>query len=194
MIDEKQHPTELLPFYVNGTLTGEERDQVVSHIGGCATCQQELLLLQTMRESSKQEAPVVAEDFAWHRLKRDIRQKDNQRSDKNLWWKPAMATAAAIVIVVQTVFIFKMDSEMDSYVQAGHHEQSAVVQVKFNANAREEQIRKALLELDAEIIAGPSAAGVYRIKLTHLKDDPASEGKIKKLREHKLLINYLARE
>jgi len=33
---------ELIPWYVNGTLTGDEAREIASHLAGCPTCREEL--------------------------------------------------------------------------------------------------------------------------------------------------------
>lgn len=194
MTDTIQHPEELLPFYLNNTLSDTERQQVESHIASCDYCQHELTLLRTMQSVSRQQDDSVAQEFSWQRLKRDIKKHGQRSQPNNQWWKQAMATAAAIVIMVQAGFIFKMDSHQDGYSQAGQRDNSAIVQLKFNPNVREEQMRKILLEQDAEIIAGPSALGIYRVKLTLHKNDPEAEKKYKALKANSLLITYIARE
>ena len=46
----REHPEALLPWYVNGTLEGAERQQVQDHLSYCLTCRREVQRLQALRQ------------------------------------------------------------------------------------------------------------------------------------------------
>jgi len=190
-----QHPDDLLAFYVNGTLSAAEMLEVETHITSCERCQNELTLLRNMREVSRQQDQTLPDAFAWQRLKRDIKQSSRvKHSSRRSWWQPGLGIAAAVLIVVQGVFIFDLKQSSDSYTQAGYQQSGLIVQVKINPQATEVQIRNLMLDLEAEIVAGPSARGLYRIKLSERKDDSTNNAKIQKLKESGELILYVAEE
>jgi len=53
-ISDSYHPTAiLLPFYLNGTLSDQERQEVDIHISECSSCQQELEEMRSLRTEIK---------------------------------------------------------------------------------------------------------------------------------------------
>ena len=190
-----QHPDERLAFYVNGTLSADDQREVETHISHCDRCQQELILLRSIRDVSRQQSQVLPEEFAWQRLKRDIKQPSQaRRTSQRSWWQPVLGIAAAVLIVVQGAFLVDLKQDVDSYTQAGYQQAGLIVQLRINPEATEAQVRKLLLDLEAEIVAGPSAKGLYRVKLAERKDDPTIDKKIQKLKKLSDLILYLAQE
>ena len=197
MNTSSQHPDDFLAFYVNGTLTDDEQDKVESHLGGCERCQKELALLRTMRDVTRQQQEkALPQEFAWQRLKRDIKQQDSTSiaSRSRAWWKPAIGIAAALIMTLQAVFIFNLKNDIETYGQAGYQYGGVVMQIKVNPKATEAQLRELLLKIDAEIVSGPSAAGLYRIRLSDQKNDPEVAEKIKALKDHDKLILYVGEE
>lgn len=192
-----QHPDDLLAFYVNGTLTDAERHKVELHISACERCQKELALLHTMRDVTRlQQANDFPKEFAWQRLRRDINQQDNISisSRPRVWWRPAIGIAAALVITLQAVVIFNLKTDIDTYGQAGYQYDGVIIQIRVNPKATEAQLREMLLKIDAEIVSGPSAAGLYRVRLSSRKNDPAVAKKIKVLKANDKLILYVGME
>lgn len=59
-----QQAYELLPWWVNGTLSAEQQAQVDDHVKSCSTCQQEILLISTFNESLEAEAHRSYADHA----------------------------------------------------------------------------------------------------------------------------------
>ena len=47
------HPEELLPWYVNGTLSPEERQRVEAHLDQCPSCRGEVQALRSLRREIK---------------------------------------------------------------------------------------------------------------------------------------------
>jgi anti-sigma factor RsiW len=163
----EQHPTELLPWLVNGTLQGAERDAVEVHVAGCARCRAEVDLLRAMRRGVQAEAPAGAGELGWQRLRRGLR-RDRAVTPRWVW--PA-ALAASLVIVAQTALLVQGLPESARYEPLGERaavEQAA--QVRFVPEASEAALRALLREAGVRIIDGPSAAGVYRLALDPERD------------------------
>lgn len=55
---------ELLPWYVNGTLTGDERAKVEAHSALCVNCQRELSKLQVLKAMIAETAESLLEPSA----------------------------------------------------------------------------------------------------------------------------------
>ena len=77
---EPEHPEELLPWYANGTLAGEELQAVEDHLRNCAQCRQELAWLQQLRQQIKHiHAPESSPgELARARLMREVGQQPRQ--------------------------------------------------------------------------------------------------------------------
>lgn len=190
MTNAEQHPEELLPWYVNGTLTADELRQVETHLEGCDHCRSEVELLRTISDSAKQADDAGPGEMAWHRLRRDMRQDPMRR--RRSWWKPSLAAAAALVIALQGVLLFS-GAGRDGYGLAGHGPEGTVLQVKFNPDATEKEIRAILQAVTGEIVKGPSARGIYRIRLAD-GDAAALQARIERLRANHDVIDYLQRD
>jgi anti-sigma factor RsiW len=163
----EQHPTELLPWLVNGTLQGAERKAVEAHVAGCARCQAEVELLRAMRRAVQAGPPAGAGELGWQRLRRRLRR---ERTVTPRWVWPA-ALAASLVIVAQTTLLLQGLPEPALYEPLGGPvagEQAA--QVRFVPEASEAALRALLREAGVRIIDGPSAAGVYRLSLDPERD------------------------
>lgn len=189
MNDRQNHPQDLLPWYVGGSLSAEETRQVDAHLQQCADCAAEIAFLRSVREVTKQGTEATPAEFMWHRLQRDIKRNSKPRG----WWVPSLAAAAMLVIVVQGVMLFNLQQRPTGYQPAGQAAQGIVLQVKFNPSVTEQQIRAALATANAEIVSGPSAAGVYRIRLAE-EDARITQQRIDQLKAAPGVIDYLERD
>lgn len=157
----------LLPWYVNGTLSESEREQLEHEMAKNPELQQEMLWLQQLQNALKQQdAPAPPGELGWMRLRKEIRQ------DKSANWRRfgiGAATAATILFSVQLgMMMNKPDPAIE--VMSGsmstqaleHHWQ---LQIAFKADTTAEQIQTLLYEINARIIDGPSAVGLYRVAI-----------------------------
>lgn len=159
---------ELFPWYVTGQLTAEERQLVEQEIEGNPDYQQELEYLRTLQQQIKQHENdiVVPSEIGLKRLIRDIK-KENQTTKKS-WWKSAIATAAAITIVLQTGIITHLATTgPDTGITplSGDDMQGTVLQITFNPELSISALQTLLMNINGEIISGPSAIGLYHIRL-----------------------------
>ena len=132
-----EHPTELLPWYVNGTLDGEERAMVEKHLKECLACRNELeemealhVVVQAHASASNESSPgqagldrllaalesVDPEESAQTGEKVGERSRSETRllrfpSERFRRWAPALAAAALIVLVVGMQGLLRSNSE-----------------------------------------------------------------------------------
>jgi len=200
--DTGAHPDELLAWYANGTLDGPERARVAAHLAECARCREELSFLTTLaasvRAADESGEPVEAgAELGLRRLLREVRQSaPKAASARRRWWRPALAAAAILIIAVQGVVIGRL-YQQTTYLQplGGPGAAGAVLQVRFDPGARESQIRAALRSVDATLIGGPGALGVYRVRLGGVGADPPAVAKrIAELRARRGVVDYVARD
>lgn len=156
---------ELLPWYVNGTLSGDELEKVRSYLSGNEDASRDAALLQRVREAVKSRQFDSPGDLGRRRLKAAIENEPRGRRSGGLsarWWRPAMA-AAVLVIAVQTGLLINTWQSEDAYEPAGAADERATIQLRFSPAATEADIRGLLGRVDVEIISGPGSVGVYRV-------------------------------
>lgn len=93
-LPSEAHPTiALLPWYLNGTLSAEERTAVSAHLQGCPSCRQELDDLARMRTRIRQASdagPLPSADLAQAVLAR-VRTEALRQSTRSTALPPAHA-------------------------------------------------------------------------------------------------------
>ena len=107
---EHEKLTELLPWYVNGTLPQIEYDAVEKHVSNCETCQQDINLIKnTFQATNNFDASVIPSDDNFNRIMQRIERTDIGQSDTDLvnndgplinksWYqKPYLALAASFL-------------------------------------------------------------------------------------------------
>jgi len=167
----------LLPWYVNGTLKDDERRDVEAYLERSSHARDEVELLRALRQQVKDEAIESSPgELGLQRLKRQMKAEAPQpaTSDRMAgrtitvasFWRP-LAVAACLVVMIQAGVMVGLggfgttDSELD--IATGGS--PAVLQVTFAPDATEQQIRDVLQEAGASIAEGPTALGVYGLRL-----------------------------
>jgi len=158
----------LLPWYVNGTLGAEERRQVEAYLERSSHARDEVDLLRQLRRQVKEEKIEHSPgELGLQRLKRAIKQDARQQPATVAgWWRP-LAVAACLAVVVQAGVMVGMNSGV---IPTGNEvgvagKSAAVLQVTFAPDATEQQIRDVLQAAGASIADGPTALGIYNLRL-----------------------------
>ncbi len=188
------HPDELLPWYANGTLEGEDRARVESHLAGCDRCRAEVEGLRELRAALKRgEAAEGPGELGRRRLRRTVAQERRRVRPRSLW-RPALAAAAALVIAVETGLLVREATGPETYRPLqGAGPAEAVLQVRFAPEATEAQIRALLNEVGAYLVGGPGALGVYRLALEERGPD-AVERAASRLRRREAIVREVRRQ
>ena len=192
--DGKHHEKvwEILPWYVNGTLAGDEHEFVARHILRCPTCADEVVRCHSIATAvrSAEAAPSTpsAEHLArlmeridrestsaaperWQIRVREWIEKIRlafQETPSLFRWALAGETAA-IVLLAATIMM--QGSVAPSFYQtlsdAGSSSKSGRVhlQVVFADDITEREIRTLLSSIGATIVAGPTPMAVYTVAL-----------------------------
>jgi hypothetical protein len=169
---------ELLPWYVNGTLAGEERERVRRALRSSLTCRLEYERLCRMQEvMQSDDAEHAATDRAFERLMGRIqaagsapraRPAASRLASRWLW----LAQAAAVLVLVSGLAVWW---SQDTALEPGTFEtltseqptdaQATRLRLVFAAGVPEEARRAMLAELGLRIVAPPAADGVYTLAL-----------------------------
>jgi anti-sigma factor RsiW len=157
----------LLPFYVNGTLRGDERASVEAALDDDARLRDEVEALGHIRQSMRDiDMGHTPGEFGLARLMRDIdraapaRQPVVRSRPALLPWGLAAAAAIALVAVGLGRFGFE---ESAPYTQASGGADETFLTLAFQPEASQAQVSDLLLEYGLVIVDGPSAIGLYRV-------------------------------
>lgn len=188
---------ENLPMYVNGNLTAEEKADFDRELSQDDSLKKEAAFLNAVRGYVKQENIQTPGEMGWHKLKRQIKKESesNVTTHKTVSKWRTFAVAASLVLVIQAGFMANMMQQQDSYAPlSGDDYSENVIQVQFNSNAKESDIRKLLISIDGSIIEGPSTKGLYRIQLKNRDKDVINADIIKQLQLHYDVIDFVSEE
>ena len=169
-----QHQTiDLLPLYLNNRLDGPDKEQVEAATGKDPDLQRELTFLQLVKHQVRCEDIATPGEMGWARLKRDIDAEENrlQRQSSSPepsvipgWWKTAAVAASLALVIQTTVLIQHRSPPAESYRPLSSNQFESTVNVKFDTGVSESQLRQLIVELQGDIVEGPSTEGVYQIR------------------------------
>jgi len=192
---------ELLPWYVNGTLGADDRAWMEAYLAENATARAELAWMQTLGEEVRRSAPQVPPTLGLAQTLTRIRAERPSAARRLARWlqalvpwqgasgglRPAWGLAMAAVIVVQVAVIGRLlpaAGDESQQVRSGTTRPAPdgpVLKLSFNADAREADIRFALLAVRGTLVGGPGQLGSYYVRVpagqhaaaaAQLKDQP----------------------
>ena len=182
---------ELLPFYVNGTLSDADRSWFDSYVQEHPQAAAELHWCKTLQTKIREDQPAVSSEVGMERALRRIRTEGPaaqaarraatpSTAERLRDWfaslvpqpmlRPAFVGALAVV-ALQTVVIVQMAatsddddaSQMRAIPGTSVVEQGPYLKVNFKGEAREADIRMLLVEAHGSLAAGPGQLGDYYV-------------------------------
>lgn len=177
---------ELLPWLINGTLAGAEREAVEQHVRACIVCRRELKEQQRLHASvrARRTADVSAE-AGFDRLDAEL---DAAADAARLRWripyataaKFAVATAAGVAVLATLLWLTPLPNlDRDGYqTLATPPADAALVDIVFADETTAAQMQDLLADIDGEIVAGPSRLGRYSVRVA---GDQSSDQQLNKL-------------
>lgn len=197
--DTSERFTELAPWYVNGTASDSDRAWIEQYVHDHPLAQAELEWYQSLQKQFRDEAPDVAPDIGLPRLLHRIR-NERRRSehvpmqDKRFggfsgvqalvasWLaRPSYAFAAVALLVLQAGVIgalaIKHQSTEQEYAEfrslATVPATGPLLRVSFKPDARESDIRYALVDVGGVLVGGPGQLGEYLVRVPAQRLDAA---------------------
>jgi len=170
----------LLPWYVNGTLSAEERRQVEAYLERSSHSRDEVALLRALRQQVKDEAVENSPgELGLQRLKREIKQagqipaSGDRMAGRTItiasFWRPLAAAACLVVLVQAGVMVGLRTGTIDPDTVGIASGTTGLIepqlQVTFAPDATEADIRELLQSAGASIADGPTALGIYKLRL-----------------------------
>lgn len=169
---------ELLPFYVNGTLQGEERDWMERELAQHADARAELDAVRALHSQVRQSLPEVPDTIGLDQVMGRIRADQPGVLERLAAWlgfsgglRPATAFAGLAIIAVQAGVIVSLvagggDDDAGAGLRATKatavHE-GPLLKVNFAPDAKEAQIRHLLVSVQGRLAGGPGQLGDYYI-------------------------------
>lgn len=185
---------ELLPAYVNGTLAQPDRDAVERALADDAALQEELRFLEALQgELKARAAGPTPGSLGWHRLRRRIAETPAAPPERRHWWRQAAAVAAAVLILAQGGLLWQAYDGDAGYEMLGGAS-DAQLQVRFVPDATAREIAGLLAAEDLEIVSGPGAAGVYRLRTVTSATPAEIDALAVRLARHDTVVAFVARE
>lgn len=153
--------SELLPFYLNGTLGAEEKAKVEHALAADTGLQEELQLLEHIRTSLQVDPTGFSPgELGLARLGRDIDRGTPAR-------RPSLAALAAAfalgAILSGVVAVAALRGPEEPYRQAGAAPADESLLVAFRADATAREISDLLVAGNYVIVDGPSALGLFHV-------------------------------
>ncbi len=192
----------LLPWLVNGTLTGAERDRVEGHVRDCLACRAELRGQQALREgvrrlpdlhvSAEQGFAALAERLE-PRVPPGARGADDHsaathaRPAHRVWSvSRRLALAAGVVLAVGAALwagYLERTERLPAYRTLTTPNAGAGVRIDvvFAAGVSEKDLRDVVTGIGGTLVAGPTALGRYTIRLENQPDDAEVDALIARL-------------
>lgn len=180
---------EVLPWFVNGSLEDQELEQVERHLAGCEECRHEASELQQLaRIMVGSGAPMVMPDEAFPELLSKI--EEAERRDSVPWgrWlgpflRPVLVAGLVVIVMLAALLwrqtvprppeAFRTLSDPTTAVEST----GLRVRMVFSSEVDEGTLRSLLLEVEGQIIGGPSPYGVYTVELP-AEEDPVVRARL----------------
>lgn len=190
---------EILPWYVNGSLEGDELEKIEQHLEDCEKCRQEVSYLRRLTQAlARPEDVAPAVDTPLSEALSRIEQIEAERSSANLerfWDALRLKWPLRPLLVVQTLVILALvialwqgstgappvfhtlSRPTDAVTSKGF-----AVRMVFSPEVTEQELRRLLIELKGQIVEGPSPYGVYTVEIHSIADPEAEASLLEEIR------------
>ena len=182
---------ELAPWHVNGTLSETDRRWVDAYVRDHPRAAAELEWYRSLQAKVKADVPEVSPDIGLDKLlaridveKRRAAERRTQRAIdrvldpirsfvESLFLRPAYAYAAAALVVIQAGVIGGLvveqrqtEQEFSDYRSIATAPASGpTLRVTFRSDARESDMRMALVDVGGTLVGGPGQLGGYVVRV-----------------------------
>jgi hypothetical protein len=175
---------ELLPWLINGTLAGSDREAVEQHVRACIVCRRELKEQQRLHVAVRARRTVdVSAEAGFDRLDREL---DAVPGAAKARWRIryaaaapfGLAAAAGVALLAVLLWLTPLSDRGGYETVATPATEGAVLDVIFADDTTAAQIQELLDRIDGEIVAGPTELGRYSVRVA---GDAPSRNKLDQL-------------
>lgn len=157
---------------------GRLSEQVCAEVEAAAqadtTIFEELAYYKGLARAGEQGSVTEASpgELGWARLSRELDRFEDTQSlpepaaandNSRLWKFAAIALGLLVMGQFSAGFIGTPPQEAPRYIPVGESEAEFGAQITFAENVSEKAVRELLIEVEANIVSGPSALGIYRL-------------------------------
>jgi anti-sigma factor RsiW len=162
-VESRRRVMELLPFYVNGSLSSEERAGVETLLAVDEDARRQHDQLVGLRQAIKvDDTGSSPAEFGLARLKSAIDRDRNRPAGR---WQGLVAATIAGLVVAGAIAYAVLPGRGPVYVQAGATLGQPLLVIAFRPDAPQGAVSELLIDNDVVIVDGPSAVGLYRAAL-----------------------------
>ncbi|WP_169544576.1 hypothetical protein [Sneathiella aquimaris] len=185
----------LLPFYVNNSLSGAEKQAVEDRLKTDPDFDAERQFLVALQgkikeqvfEKSPGEMGLARLHAAMGEHGKSFKSTDVSKgvlaNDNSVqgWWRPVAVAACIALAVLGGIQVNSTLTEEGMVTASGGNASGPVLQVFFEERSTEKDIRSLLRQQQLNIIEGPTALGFYRVEILGADKGKDVEALIKKL-------------
>ena len=175
-----EQAVELLPWLVNDSMDGEEKENVLEHALACVICRRELDELERLGNSVALTAKsllIPAPDMRNINARIDgLIDRQNRGRELMSWirdmisgpWRVAFAAQTGLIIVLASVLFWpgSRDPEFTTLTQPQNIPDGHYVRVVFSPDLAASELSNLLDEMALTVADGPSARGVYTLGIS----------------------------
>lgn len=168
----------LLPWFVNGTLAGEDLDSVKRHLGECARCQREVDRLREMQAACAGGETIQNATPSFQKLQCRLDEPSRvlglvtrlrgSWGQTQLWARCAVVAELLVIIILGTLLVFgTQPASLYRTLGAGEsapHAAGSLV-VVFDPRITEAELRRIVRRIGARLVDGPTGANGYVLEL-----------------------------
>jgi hypothetical protein len=182
---------ELLPWYVNGTLSADDRAWVDTHVAAHPQARAELNWMMALQTSVRSTASDIPDTIGLAKTMKRIRAGRPTLGERlgsflglltyPLGMRPAAAFAALAIVVVQGgMIVHLLDSTHEDEtdlraLRATTTDQQPMLKLNFKPDAKESDIRLLLVSVQGQLAGGPGQLGDYYVIVPPGKVEAAVE-------------------
>lgn len=176
--------------YVNGSASPQDRQHIEQALAADPAVAAECRALTALRQTVKIVQGDTPQMFGLERLQRDITRLMRQRARVRCL-RTVTAVAASLLVAIGAVNFVPGMHDTTLYRAMSGANAGAQIQLRFTATATMSAMQECLREVHAEIVSGPSAVGMYRVRLPAGADLAAA---LAALRGHADVVEFAERE
>jgi len=159
----------LLPWYLNGTLDAAERERVEAWVHATPEREAELEMWRAVQADARLSLPAPTfDEIGWHRLRTQL-----PAARRASWLKIAAAASVLLIAGLQTAILVRDEAGVHRPLSETPLADQWQLRVRFAESATLVEIGVMLDRHDAQLVAGPSALGLYTLSIPK-RDAPLS--------------------
>jgi len=193
----------LLPWFVNGTLKGEELALVQRHLGECPRCQREVEWLRELHAACVAGEAMPGASAAFRKVRHQLEEprqgRDSiaaarpSRSRARLWSRWAIAAQLIVIAVLGTLLLWSTDGPAPYRTLAARNAAAPAtgsLVVIFDPATTEAEMQRILRGAGARVVDGPTQTNAYVLEVSSGQAEQAAQ--VMKAERAVLLVEPLA--